>query len=68
MKPSLRALPLALLLGACASTAQDGGAGALDPAALTSALDAELLDGAPLDLSAAQREGRALALVFWQAW
>ena len=36
--------------------------------ALERALDAELFGGGALDLSASLRDGRPVALVFWQAW
>ena len=65
----LFAAPL-LLAAACASSgeATTGPDAAIDPAALSAALDAELFGGGSVDLSAALSAGRPVALVFWQAW
>jgi len=56
------------LLTACGSTGTGPLDAPLDPAALERALDAELFGGGALDLSASLRDGRPVALVFWQAW
>ncbi|MDF1800899.1 MAG: hypothetical protein P1V81_17140 [Planctomycetota bacterium] len=65
----LFAAPL-LLAAACASGPEtaDGPEAALDPAALSTALDAELFGGGSINLSATLASGRPVALVFWQAW
>ena len=73
MRSSSLRRPLAwrsCFLAAMASSgeATTGPDAALDPAALSAALDAELFGGGSVDLSAALSAGRPVALVFWQAW